>query len=605
MYQLDLLAQPKPRIAVQLRDYQIALKREIYQRIKEGYKRILVYSPTGSGKTLVLSSILRDALSRQRRSTLLIHRDFLVDQTTETLLNLEVPQYEIGVIKAGYQEERSKLIQIAGIQSLMRREIPPADLVIADECHTVAYWNDYKRIKKVNSEAIFLGFTASPWRTNKSEYFGQHYDVIVRGPSIRWLTDHGYLSPARYFGWGGIVDISKLETGKDGDFKTKQMEAVYLNEKVPEAVTERILEYCEGRTGIVFNAGVMQSIKQTELLNKAGVPTVHIDADTSPQERKQAYQDLESGVIRCISSIGCLTEGFDVKSISFIAFARATKSQALYVQICGRGIRSSPGKENCLILDFGDNWRRLGFLTKDWEITLDPVIKKKERTLLKECPSCHAAVSIFSRICPECGYVFEPDSNDGTGGDLPEDEDFEKEFGEIFDEETMELVKYVRAQRKSRFTKHLAPDALWATFKEKFGMQTILINDWLYGATFAGKKNQYYQQQYLKYLEQFKPKGKNDINAQMWIKFHMDLEFKKPGKNQDKEQPIYHKLRWWEVFGCSPYTDFDTAKRIYQNAIKQLNQQFDNDTITRIRLLNMALEDAIRSTNNIEGFLGF
>jgi hypothetical protein len=359
-------------------------------------------------------------------------------------------------------------------------------------------------------------------------------------------------------------------------------------------VVEKIKELGEGRTGIVFNAGVEQSRLQTKLLNAAGIPTAHVDANTSVEERREIYRQLELGQIRCISSIGCLTEGFDVKSISFIVLARATKSRALYVQICGRGIRSFPGKEDCLILDFGGNIKRHGYLTKNWKITLEPTPPPPESPMTKDCPECGAAVWIFERVCPECGYEFPP------GEKEEESESFEQEFGEMFDEETYQQVKYARSQRKVRFTKNQPPDKLWETFKAKFG-EIVLIGDWLFGATF-GSDTEYHRQLYLEYLERFAPA--NSPKTAHWIKFHIELEFGKPGrqyrtgkgKTQEGKFGPLQKQEWWQILGISASDDWPIVKQAYRSlALKyhpDTSEFSEIEATEMMKLINWAFDRA-------------
>ncbi|NEQ36554.1 MAG: DEAD/DEAH box helicase family protein [Okeania sp. SIO3I5] len=68
-----------------LRNYQQKFKNDIYKAIKKGSKKILCYSPTGSGKTIVIASILADALSRNKKAILLTNREFIIDQTLDTI----------------------------------------------------------------------------------------------------------------------------------------------------------------------------------------------------------------------------------------------------------------------------------------------------------------------------------------------------------------------------------------------------------------------------------------------------------------------------------------------------------------------------------------
>ena len=594
-YTQNLIISPK---TFELRDYQKELKSHIYQLIREGKKRILVYAPTGSGKTAILSAIISDALSRNKRVMLIVHRDFLVEQSRTAMIKTGIDSNNIGVIKAGYQEERDRPIQIAVLQSLQNRATPEnLDLVILDECHSTAFYKHYEIIKSHTLNAVHLGFSASPWRLKSTdEYFGLHFDAIAEGPGIGELIKEGYLAPPRYYGYGGLVDITKLDTSKTGDFKDSQMESEFIKSEIPQAVTEKILELCDGRTGIIFNAGVEQSQIQTQLLNNAGVATVHLDASTPFKERQLYFDKLASGEIRVISSIGCLTEGFDVPSISFVVLSRATKSRALYVQMSGRGLRISPDKTDCLILDFGGNVKRLGMLNKKVLITLEPTPKNEDDSMLKECDNCHAMVSIFARICPECGYIFP--SNPKLDEDTTA---FEQQFGELFDDETLRQVKYARSQRKARFTKQQPPDKLWETFSDKHNGdgKTFICNDWLFGAMFGGQDNDYNRQLLLEYLEAFAPQ--NERTKANWVEHHLELEFGKPGKqyrtgkNQTTESQIGRntKLDWWEILQCSPGSNWDEIKNNYRELVKVYHPDSSGfDSNYEMKLLNIAFDRA-------------
>jgi superfamily II DNA or RNA helicase len=592
----NLIISPKQ---FELRDYQKELKSHIYQLIRDGQKRILVYAPTGSGKTAILSSILSDALSRNKREMLIVHRDFLVEQSRQAMIKTGINPDDIGIIKDGYREDRDRPIQIASIQTLQHRQTPEnLDLVIVDECHGVAFFKHYEKVKQETLNAVHLGFSASPWRLKSTEeYFGLHFDAIAEGPGINELIERGYLAIPRPFGYGGLVDITKLDTSKkSGDFKDSQMQQEFIKSEVPKAVVEQILERCDGRTGIIFNSGVEQSQLQTKLLNAAGVPSVHLDADTPPKERQMYFDKLATGEIRCISSIGCLTEGFDVPSISFVVLARATKSRALYIQMCGRGLRIAPNKTDCLILDFGENVKRFGSPKKKFLITLEPTPKPEDDSMLKECPNCHSMISIFARICPDCGFIFP--CGDGKEDDTTA---FEQAFGELFDDETLRQVKYARSQRKARFTKQQHPDKLWETFSDKHNGdgKTFICNDWLFGAIFGGRDNDYNRQLLLEYLEPFAPL--NERNKPNWIKHHLELEFGKPGKqyrtgkNTNTQAKIGRntKLDWWEILQCSPYSSWEEIKNNYIELSRKYHPDSSGfDSNYEMQLLNIAFDRA-------------
>ncbi|MGB3193077.1 MAG: DEAD/DEAH box helicase family protein [Limnoraphis sp.] len=588
--QLSILTPEKPSHII-LRDYQQAVKTGIRDRINEGIYRILVYGPTGSGKTAIFSSLITDLLSEGNRVMLLTHREFLIDQTIRTFERFGVDEGDIGVIKAGYPENRSRPLQICGIQTLARRKFPQdaPDYLISDEAHTVCWYSVYARLCDRYENAIKLGFTASPWRLRPHiEYFGQWFDTIVMGPSIKELMEMGYLSRVRYFGYGGLIDFGKLDTDSSGDFRSSQVEQEMIENDVCQKVVEEVLKLCVGRTGVIFNAGVRQSKLQTELLNEAGIITKHIDADTSIKERSLMFDELTKGEIQCISSVGCLTEGFDVPSIGYIILARATKSKSLYFQVAGRGLRIAPGKENCFLLDFGGNIKRHGWLSNHQEITLDPK-ESSEQEMTKTCPvedgGCGAEVWIFSQVCPECGYEFPPGTKDNS-------EQFESEFGELFDPETLELVKYARKYRKTKFAKNQEPDRLWQLFKKKFPEQ-VLFGEWLYGTIFAGVDTPENRQKLIDYLKPYAPNRM--VNSQLyraWMRHHIELEFGKPGRKhrigKDKFSEASNSLDWWRVLEIHPNAQWQDIKANYTKLCQQyhpentLDEQLSQKAIARL-----------------------
>ncbi|MBE9146401.1 DEAD/DEAH box helicase family protein [Planktothrix mougeotii] len=586
---------PKPFV---LRDYQEKLKSEIYNYIRQGIRRVLAYAPTGAGKTAIIAFILFDALGRGKRCMLIVHRDFLVEQSRQSMIRAGINPDAIGVIKANYRENRDRPIQIASLQTLQKRNTPEGlGLVILDETHSTAFFKHYQTIKQETLNAIHLGFSASPWRTKPTEeYFGLHFDAIAFGPGIGELIDQGYLSIPRYFGDGGLIDYTKLDIGKDGEYKDREMQAEFIKSKVPQRVVEEILERCDGRTGIIFNSGVEQSQLQTQLLNDAGISTVHLDSDTPSNERQYYFEKLAKGEIRCISSIGCLTEGFDVPSIGFVVIARATTSRALYVQMAGRGLRVSSNKTECLLLDFGKNILRFGTLKKPFPITLEPTPKHEGDGMLKECPQCNSIISIFAQICPECGHIF-------SLGKQPEDdiEAFEQEFGELFDDDTLKQVKYARSQRRTRFSKQQPPDKLWELFSDKHNQdgKTFLHNDWLFGAVFGGRDNDFNRQRFLEYLEPFAPK--NERTKPQWIKHHLELEFGKPGRNYrtGKQKTVNatwgrnSKLEWWEILQCSPGATWGEIKENYRELAKVYHPDSSGfDSTIEMQILNLAFDKA-------------
>ena len=423
---LLLPSQPVEPKSFALRDYQQQVIKDLYQLYRQDIKRPFIYAPTGSGKTAIGAKILADAVSRGRRCLFLIHRDALVGQTQKALANYGI---KAGIIKAGYSEDRTLSVQIAGIQTLDRRQFPDhIDVIMIDEAHTTCWYKTFNRIKEHYPDALYVGLTASPWRTKLSQYMGQHFNGIVQAPSVSELINKGFLSQPRYFGFGGLLDISEIDSGNDGEFDEKQVQRACMQAGFNERVVREYQAFADGRTAIVFCSGLEQSRLITKLFNEANISCEHLEGNTDDDVRQAMYDRLRTGQTRVISNINVLTEGFDESSINCVILARPTRSRALLFQMAGRGLRIFPGKRDCLMLDFGHNFSRLGFLTDSQPIQLEPLKPKDVRPMLKECDRCHQMISIFALICPFCGLEFS------SGGEEEEDDTdvLDAQMGELF-----------------------------------------------------------------------------------------------------------------------------------------------------------------------------
>jgi DNA repair protein RadD len=144
----------------------------------------------------------------------------------------------------------------------------------------------------------------------------------------------------------------------------------------------------------------------------AGVQTAYIDAFTSACERLEIERRFHSGEIKVVCNVGCLTTGIDW-DVRCIILARPTKSEILFVQMIGRGLRTASGKDDCLVLYHSDSHLRLGFVTDIHYESLDLGRERQSKTaarreaLPEECPKCTYIKPAKIRTCPACG--FEPE----------------------------------------------------------------------------------------------------------------------------------------------------------------------------------------------------
>lgn len=212
-----------------------------------------------------------------------------------------------------------------------------------------------------------------------------------------------------------------------------------------------------------------------------------------------------------------------------------------------------------LLLDFGENFARLGFLTDPHPIQLEPLRRKTEsRALIKECPSCHEMVSTFALICLFCGYEF---SNSEAESDDDAD-DFDSEMGELFANDQRPKIQYLRSQIR-RFYKEKINIDICDLFERKWGHAAP--NEWHKGAVFGrhgsklGGDTEVNRQRYLSYLYIINPTPKDKF----WFKFHMGLEF---GFEKNTSERSHH----WQQRNQQHEQQYQERKQQRQQSKKDL-----------------------------------
>jgi len=388
----------------ELRPHQVQAMALLRQSLGSGHKRVVVQAPTGFGKTILSAAIVEGALRKGNRVIFCVPSLSLIDQTVMAFHREGIT--EVGVIQANHElTNYSKPVQVCSIQTIQRRkQIPHADIVVVDECHVL--FKFYAEWMEMWNQIPFVGLSATPWTVG----LGKLYQDLVIASTTMDLIDQGYLSPFRVYA-PSHPDLSGVRTVA-GDYHEGDLGEAMDKDALVADIVETWLKLGEMRPTLCFGVNRVHAKHMQQRFESVGVPTGYIDSYTPPQEREEVRKRFASGEFKLVCNVGCLTTGVDW-DVRCIILARPTKSEMLYTQIIGRGLRTADGKDDCLILDHSDTTIRLGFVTDINHERLkdgtkgDKEVKKRE-ALPKECAKCAFLKPPKTHACPACGFKPEP-----------------------------------------------------------------------------------------------------------------------------------------------------------------------------------------------------
>jgi superfamily II DNA or RNA helicase len=447
-----------------LRGYQINGVDGIRAALLEKFKAILYILATGGGKTPVFLYIGTKAAERGHRVMILTHRKELLNQASRSL---DFFGAEHGLIAAG-RYMTDDLIQVASVQTLVRRLdiIEPPKIIIVDEAHhsRAATWD---KIFKAFPDAIVIGVTATPSLTSGvglGVKAGGIYDKMILGPSVRTLTDEGYLSRPKLFGPEEKIDLKDVHS-RMGDYVQDEIEKRVNKPTITGHAVEQYKKICPGVPAIVFCITIKHAQDVAEEFRAAGYRAEHIDGNLDGNVRDQRIENLGNGRLHVLTSCEIVSEGTDIPVCTVAILLRPTESMRLYLQQIGRigrpvytegynlatkegrlaAIAAGP-KPHSIILDHVGNWERHGMPLDEREWSLEGRKrtnrgkKEQEQMLLNhQCERCGFVFSARSIKCPECGYI-----ND----EIPLPKQVEGDLFEI-DEEQAEFILRQKENEKA------------------------------------------------------------------------------------------------------------------------------------------------------------
>lgn len=372
---------------VNLRPYQKDLYDKASAEFARGNRRVLVVSPCGSGKTILMAQMADIAQKRGKNVWVILPRQEIMEQTLETFSRCDIPLNTIYVGMAITTANKAK-------------ELPRPDLILFDECH-ISVADTYWKIVNHAPNAFIVGLTASPCRSDNKP-LGSLYQVLVEGVTVKWLIDNKYLSPYEYYSVT-VADLSTLSDCNDAS-------EILMKSAVYGKVIENWQNLAKNIPTVCYCASVKHSQETAQAFREAGINAVHFDGTTPYLERKQIVERFRSGEITVLCNCDLISMGFDMPDIGCVVMLRPTNSASLYIQQSGRALRYKPNKI-AIIIDAVANYARFQLPDEPYEWSLDKAIKQRTEInpegdfYIRTCEQCYKVFKT-SPVCPYCGAEY-------------------------------------------------------------------------------------------------------------------------------------------------------------------------------------------------------
>ena len=389
-----------------LRPYQQQAVNAVLTHFRQQRDPAVIVLPTGAGKSLVISELARVA---RGRVLALAHVKELVEQNHEKYQSYDL---KAGIYAAGLKrKEQTDKVIFGSIQSVARAAdsvYQSFSLLIVDECHRISkeqnsqYLTVIRKLRAANPGLCILGLTATPYRLGMGWIYQFHQQGFIRTEesrffkkciydlSLRYMIDHKYLTyPVKIDAPVACYDFSTLKiNAESGRFSPSAVQdALSDQERVTPGIIGHIVKMAEDRQGVmIFTASVTHAKEILSLLPAES--SAIVVGDTDGKERDDIVRRFKDRELKFLVNVSVLTTGFDAPHVDLIALLRPTESVSLFQQIVGRGLRLSPGKEDCLILDYTG-------LDHD---LFDPEVGEKK-------PNEDSEIVMIP--CPECGHENE------------------------------------------------------------------------------------------------------------------------------------------------------------------------------------------------------
>ena len=402
-----------------LRPYQLDAEHKARVALAGGKRRVVLFMPTGAGKTLTATSIITKAIAKGRRVVFVANRKQLVAQTSAVLHRYGI---EHGILQAENTCRLDARVLVASIDTIHVRGLPvDVGLIVIDECHGVAGSQKYRTLLARYNLVPVVGLTATPFAAGMAKHYpeigGPLFEHLVVGATIGELIEGGYLVDCDIYA-PSEPDLAGVRSSKgiDGvlDYVQSDLDKAVDKPQLVGDIVSHWFKLARGKQTVVFASSIPHSKHIAESFAAAGVVAEHIDYHDDDETRTAILSRFARGESTVLCNVGLLAEGWDCPSTECMILARPTRSLIRYLQMVGRVLRPAPGKVRALLLDHSGSTVRLGHPCDDLPLELDDgkpksAGKQRERDtpLPKPCPKCYFVKPVGVHACPSCGFAPE------------------------------------------------------------------------------------------------------------------------------------------------------------------------------------------------------
>ncbi len=449
-------------------------------------RRLLVQSPTGSGKSHIINCTAIEYTSQGKTVLVLSETTDIYDQLVVECSGIEINSD----VKHIYIEPGKCYVAMA--QTLVKRQkiidqflaLGENLIILNDEAHI---GTTTKLIKILIETAFLIGYSATP-SFNWAKFLPDIYNKIIVGPQVDQLIRDGHLCNYRHIARtkGGLNDLLL----RGADYSEESQERVFGAAGMYAGVFDDLRKF-PFKKCIIFTASIKACSEMLEKLLEEGFAACQYHSEV-PNKKYQMARFTKLHECNIIVSVASLTKGWDYKPIDLVVLYRKTTSLPLYLQMLGRASRVIEGVKNSfLCLDYGENYKdHLSYFSdRDWETDWNTP-KKKKRSSGKEdasgfkvCINCDSLIPSSARKCAYCDHEIPLTPKELQEGELI---DITEKYHELVGRSIstlspQELANYAKLKNKKPYAIRIAKaqEQMFAGFLPEFSAAMGYKKTWL------------------------------------------------------------------------------------------------------------------------------